>query len=121
MASKSSDAESRTPTVTACRGCCCGTERAYPNTDHVAQLERLREAVKGHARLRVSECLGPCDRGNVLVVSPSAEGRRNGARPVWLAHVLDNGAIDDVGHWVTNGGPGIGQPRDTIELYVFEP
>lgn len=115
------DSELRTPIVTACRGCCCGTERAYPGVDHVAQLDMLRDELAGHARLRVTGCLGPCERGNVVVVSPSTLGRLLGGRPAWLGHVLEREAINDIGDWVRAGGPGIVQPPNTIELYRFRP
>ncbi|MFJ9030635.1 hypothetical protein ACIRQP_19335 [Streptomyces sp. NPDC102274] len=38
------------PTVTVCRGCCCGTPRA-PHLDHAAQLADLRTSLADVASL----------------------------------------------------------------------
>jgi predicted metal-binding protein len=70
------------PTVTVCRGCCCGTRKKHPDVDHRAQLDELRASVKDVARVRTSDCLDDCKRSNVMVVSPSRSGRGDGARPV---------------------------------------
>jgi len=65
-----------------CRGCCCGTAAKHPDLDHGAQLEQLRRGLPDPARMRVSDCLDACERSNVIVVTPSAAGRRAGGRPV---------------------------------------
>jgi (2Fe-2S) ferredoxin len=92
--------------VVVCRGCCCGTERKRPGVDHDGLLERLRAGVAGAAVVATSECLGPCSDANVVVVMPSPAARRGGARPVWLAGVLDEAATDAIAAWVGAGGPG---------------
>lgn len=60
--------------VTVCRDCCCGTVKV-PG-DHAAQTARRRSAVP----VRVSACLDVCEQADAIVVQPSAEGRRAGAR-----------------------------------------
>jgi hypothetical protein len=69
----------------------------------------------------VAECLGPCDRADVVVVSPSAAGRAAGGRPVWLGHVLDEAAIDDIVSWADAGGPGVAEAPEILSLYRFAP
>jgi len=86
-----------TCTVTMCRGCCCGTHRKHPTVDHDAQLRRLRDQIGAAGQVRVSTCLGPCQRSNVAVVTPSPTARRAGARAVWLGWVLDDTTIDAIG------------------------
>lgn len=108
------------PTVSVCRGCCCGTEK-IPGVDHAAQLARLRSGLEGTATVRAVECLDACEQGNVIVVQPSAEGRRAGGRPVWLGLVNDEHAEQDVITWATAGGPGIADAPDILDLYVFQP
>ncbi|MFD6044270.1 (2Fe-2S) ferredoxin domain-containing protein [Streptomyces koyangensis] len=98
------------PTVTVCRGCCCGTPKV-PGLDHTAQLRELRQALDGTATVRVANCLDACERANIIVVQPSAEGRRHGGRPVWLGLVNDSEA----------GGPGLTDPPDILDLYAFSP
>ena len=110
----------RRPTVTVCRGCCCGTPK-IPRLDHGAQLADLRAALAGVAQVRRVDCLDACDHANVIVVQPSAEGRRSGGRPVWLGLVNDPDAAADITTWVGAGGPGLAEPPDVLDLYTFTP
>lgn len=105
-----------------CRGCCCGTVRKHPDTDHDAQLAALRAAAGSvGARVRVVDCLDACSHSNVVVVSPSAQGRAVGARPVWLEGVLDENVTAEVAAWVEAGGPGVADPPGLLDLAVFTP
>ncbi|MEV5153749.1 (2Fe-2S) ferredoxin domain-containing protein [Streptomyces werraensis] len=108
------------PTVTVCRGCCCGTPK-IPGLDHAAQLRDLRQAVGGAARVRVTDCLDACERANVIVIQPSATGRRAGGRPVWLGLVNDRDATADIAAWVASGGPGVTDSPGILDLYTFSP
>jgi hypothetical protein len=105
------------PTLTVCRGCCCGTASKHPGVDHRAQLERFRAA----GRVRVSDCLDACAYSNVVVVSPSPAGRAAGARPVWLLGVLDAETEDELAAWVRAGGPGVAEPPGMLDLRIFTP
>ncbi|EGD41222.1 hypothetical protein NBCG_04498, partial [Nocardioidaceae bacterium Broad-1] len=69
------------PTLTVCRGCCCGTERKSPGVDHAAVLSTLNAAAGESATVRVADCLGPCERADVVVVGPSTRGRPAGGKP----------------------------------------
>jgi (2Fe-2S) ferredoxin len=109
------------PLLTACRGCCCGTDRKHPDVDHAALLARLVEAVGEHGRVRTSECLGPCKQSDVVVVAPTREARRAGARPVWLRTVLSAATVDGIAAWVAAGGPGVAEPPLEVEILVFDP
>lgn len=109
------------PTVTVCRGCCCGTVKKHPTIDHGARLANLRDLVEGVANLRMSDCLGPCDRSNVVVVSPSRRGQQAGGRPRWLGHVLDARAETDISNWLRDGGPGLAQPPEALAVHLFRP
>ena len=109
------------PTITACRGCCCGTRVKHPDVDHFNQLRQLRDLSGSAARVRTSDCLGVCERSNVLVVGPSLLGRLEGAGPVWLGDVLDDDAIAGIASWVREGGPGIAEPPSTLDFYLFTP
>ncbi|MFE3098413.1 (2Fe-2S) ferredoxin domain-containing protein [Streptomyces sp. NPDC059248] len=108
------------PTVTVCRGCCCGTPK-IPGIDHAAQLRDLRTALEGKATVRVTDCLDVCEQANVVVVQPSADGRRAGGRPVWLGLVNDPDAVADIATWADDGGPGLADPPDVLGLYTFSP
>lgn len=112
-------AVSDVPTITVCRGCCCGTEKTTPGVDHVARLERLRDAADGVARVRVSDCLGPCERSDVYVVSPSREGRRAGARTVWIGRATSESVQADIVAWAAAGGPGVADPEPSVRARVF--
>ncbi|MEU3603410.1 (2Fe-2S) ferredoxin domain-containing protein [Streptomyces sp. NPDC006798] len=108
------------PTVTVCRGCCCGTPK-IPGIDHAAQLRELRTALADRATVRVTDCLDVCEQANVVVVQPSADGRRAGGRPVWLGLVNDQDATGDIAAWIEDGGPGLADPPDVLDLYSFSP
>ncbi|MCL7379893.1 (2Fe-2S) ferredoxin domain-containing protein [Streptomyces sp. 35G-GA-8] len=108
------------PTVTVCRGCCCGTPKV-PHLDHVAQLADLRASLADVASVRRTDCLDACEQANVVVIQPSAEGRRAGGRPVWLGLVNDLDAVADITTWVKNGGPGLADPPEILDLYTFAP
>ncbi|MEV6397977.1 (2Fe-2S) ferredoxin domain-containing protein [Streptomyces sp. NPDC051907] len=100
-------------TLVVCRGCCCGDARKHPGTDHQGQLDRLRAA---GVQVRTSDCLGPCGQANVIVVQPSTEGRRRGARAAWIGWALDDDCVDDVLAWVRAGGPGMAEAPQTLTL-----
>ncbi|MDT9696497.1 (2Fe-2S) ferredoxin domain-containing protein [Streptomyces sp. P17] len=105
-----------------CRGCCCGSARKHPGTDHEGQLELLRAAAAEHGfRIRTTDCLGPCDQANVIVVGPSAAGRRAGGRPTWIGFATDDDSTDEVVRWVAAGGPGVAEPPVTLELQFIDP
>jgi (2Fe-2S) ferredoxin len=108
-------------TVTVCRGCCCGTASKHPEVDHAGQVDALRAGIGDAGRVRVSECLDACERSNVVVVGPSADGRRAGARPAWLAGVLHPDTVADVVAWVRGGGPGVEDPPAVLDISGFTP
>jgi (2Fe-2S) ferredoxin len=108
--------------VVVCRGCCCGNPRKDPRTDHSAQLRRLEDIADerpSQVSVRTSDCLGPCSQANVVVVRPSALGRRGGGRPVWLALVRDLGVVDLLEGWLADGGPGLAPIPDLLSLHVI--
>jgi (2Fe-2S) ferredoxin len=107
--------------VTVCRGCCCGTARKHPGIDHAGQLARLTAGLGASGRVRVSDCLDACSESNVVVVAPSPEGRRAGARPVWLSGVLDPQCTEEIVAWVRAGGPGVCEPPVLLDLASFGP
>ncbi|MFE0517129.1 (2Fe-2S) ferredoxin domain-containing protein, partial [Streptomyces sp. NPDC058964] len=94
-------------TLVVCRGCCCGDPGKHPGADHARQLDRLRAAAAGHGfQVRTTDCLGPCDQANVVVVRPSAAGRRAGGRPTWVGFVMDDDSTEEIVRWAAAGGGG---------------
>jgi hypothetical protein len=65
--------------------------------------------------------LDACEQANVIVVQPSAEGRKAGGRPVWLGLVNNPDDAADITAWVKDGGPGLADPPDILDLYAFSP
>ncbi|MFF9323224.1 (2Fe-2S) ferredoxin domain-containing protein [Streptomyces sp. NPDC014776] len=113
-------ARQRPCTLVVCRGCCCGDARKHPGTDHAWQLQRLRAAAAEHGfQVRTTDCLGPCDQANVIVVQPSAAGRRAGGRAVWIGFTLGDDSTEEVIDWAAAGGPGVAAPPVTLELQVI--
>lgn len=109
------------PTVTVCRGCCCGTDRKHPDVDHAVLLNTLVSGIGTSGQVRVSTCLDACEWSNVVVVGPAPEHRRAGAKAVWLADMLTGDAIADVVDWVQRGGPGVEDAPRNLDLSTFSP
>lgn len=84
-----------------CRGCCCGTVAKHPDVDHGAQLEALRAALPTEVRSRLwtVDCMGSCERSNVVVVR-NAESRR------WFGDVLEGAVTADLARWIATGATG---------------
>ena len=99
-----------------CRGCCCGTTRKHPDVDHDGIAEILERASGPEAELVRVDCLWACDLSNVVVVNPTAQARRQGARPVWVTHVNTLELARAVAGWVRLGGPGFADPPPELEV-----
>ena len=84
--------------VLVCRGCCCGTQDDIDHDGHLASIRIATEQIGG--RLRVTGCIGPCDRKNVVVVrARMASGR-------WFARYfagVDQSAVDILCDWFSTG------------------
>ena len=112
-----------TATVLVCRGCCCGTEK-HADVDHQSQLDLLGEAARGllvGGRMRITDCLGPCERSNVIAVR-----HRDLARPgvrtgtTWFGGVLEPADTGRLAAWIATGA----QPADlseSLRALVFDP
>jgi hypothetical protein len=87
------------PRVLICRGCCCGTARKHPAVDHDAQVIALHTAVAGHGTVAVVDCLGRCDRSNVVVV------KRSRRPALWIGPVLDEATTATLAIWLQDGAP----------------
>lgn len=99
--------------VIVCRGCCCGSERKHPGIDHQAQVEVLQASLPGSGRLWTVDCLGPCERSNVVVIRTRAHGRQ------WFGDVLDDPVTASMAAWI--GAGAIGAPPPLIASRAFEP
>lgn len=109
-------------TLVVCRGCCCGDRRKHPGFDHAWQLDRLRAAASGGGfAVRTTDCLGPCDQANVIVVQPSAAGRLAGARAVWVGFNMDDDGTEELIAWAESGGPGVTAAPAALELQFIKP
>jgi (2Fe-2S) ferredoxin len=85
-------------------------------------LARLRTFAAAHPQLtavRTSECLGPCEQADVVVVRPSPDGRRHGGRPVWFG-LVDEYSAERLLEWVAAGGPGLAPIPDLLVLHRID-
>ncbi|MCW2607590.1 MAG: hypothetical protein JWO60_2283 [Frankiales bacterium] len=86
-------------TVLLCRGCCCGTSRAF---DHLAQEDALLAVPD--ADVRVVDCLDECDRANVAVVRRPHLPRKE--RDLWLGGLTTARATAALVDWLQDGAAG---------------
>lgn len=52
--------------VLVCRGCCCGTQDGVDHDGHLSAI--TADTVDAGGSVKVTKCIGPCDRKNVVVV-----------------------------------------------------
>lgn len=89
-----------TTRVLLCDACCCGTERKHPGVDHAAIRERLGSAAESTGgRSRRVDCLGVCERSNVVVVKTRSSGT------FWIGEVLDEPVVAALESWIRRGAP----------------
>jgi hypothetical protein len=98
--------------VLVCRGCCCGRERKHPGVDHAGQVDDVRAALPVGGQLWEVECLGACERSNVVVVR-SAGHRR------WFGPILDEPITSALATWLSAGAPG--DPPEPLLSHEFAP
>ncbi|MFI5623984.1 (2Fe-2S) ferredoxin domain-containing protein [Nocardioides sp. NPDC051685] len=89
--------------------------------DHAGLVADLGDHLGSRASLRVTGCLWVCGAANVVVVSPGADARRSGARPVWFARILDPEANAAIASWVHAGGPGLAPLPELLQQHLTLP
>lgn len=107
------------PGLTAC-SLCAGETLGDHDPSPDGQLGRLRAlADAGLARLSLVECLDECERGDVVVVRPSREGRTCGGRPVWFEQLAGEERSAGLAAWLGDGGPGLAPLPGALEPVVI--
>jgi hypothetical protein len=101
--------------LTVCRGCCCGHDDPVEAQE---RLDHLRQTLP-QTSIRTSDCLGPCERKEVIVVSPSSTQRRRGIRPIWLGWMSSAPSFDELTNWIRDGGPGASKLPEGLGIHVF--
>jgi hypothetical protein len=69
--------------VKLCRGCCCGVKpgQKLGAEDRAIALKQLEQV---GIEVEFTDCLGPCEKGDIAVVLPTATERKLGHKPLWL-------------------------------------
>lgn len=82
-----------TTSLLICNGCCCGhPEKGNPALPKARlQADWATQGLERAVRLRFVDCLGPCERANVVVVKMASEA-------VWLAD-LTTADYDALAAW----------------------
>jgi hypothetical protein len=97
--------------VLVCRGCCCGTQDGI---DHDRHLAIIREAPKNAAgRIKVTNCIGPCDRKNVVVVRTRQHDDRWRSR--YFAAVNDS-EVEALRLWFASGTVQAAEPPELANI-----
>ncbi|MEM9135262.1 MAG: hypothetical protein AAF962_26285 [Actinomycetota bacterium] len=81
--------------------------------DHEALLTSIRTVVaESEARLRVTDCLGPCAHANVVAV-------RRGPERLWFGNLLGHAITESLAEWAAGGARGDVPPE--LEIFRFNP
>jgi hypothetical protein len=93
--------------VLVCRGCCCARDDLEASA--ARQLDAVRAAVSvvAGARIRRTDCLGPCSSKNVIAIRHrhlDTPGRRHGT--TWLGGLDDGVPLTDLESWLRVGAVG---------------
>ncbi|MBN8424367.1 (2Fe-2S) ferredoxin domain-containing protein [Microbacterium esteraromaticum] len=107
-------------TVVVCRGGDCGSRIKHPDTDHAAQLAKVRNAAGDQSVVTVSRCLDACEHSNVIVLVPDADSENAGATPVWVGEVNDAEVTADILEVMDHPGDLPDVPV-VVELHTFRP
>ena len=114
------DKTSLTATLLVCRGCCCGTAK-HDDVDHDRQVAVIRAAVAElpGARLRLTDCLGPCGSSNVVAVR-HRDLNRPGVRvsTTWLGGLLETASTDALANWIRTGAAPHHAPDALVGLRI---
>ena len=84
--------------VLICRGCCCGTQQGVDHDGHLGVITAA--AVDAGGRVKVTKCIGPCDRKNVVVVRTRAPQSR------WVARyyqAVEGAEVESLRTWFASG------------------
>ncbi len=85
----------------------------HPDVDHDAELASARAAAAAAgARFWTTDCLGRCERSNVVVV------RAGGSRR-WFGEMLAGPEVDALAAWITGGARSPVPPR--LSVHEFDP
>lgn len=108
----------RVPGLTVC-GTCAGESLGGPDDGARDEQMRVLRDLAGElgAALTVVDCLDACERGDVVVVRPSAAGRAIGAAPVWLQRLAGPSAMGELREWLAAGGPGVAAEPSGLERH----
>ena len=72
--------------VKICRGCCCGKKTGQSSGADLREtaLSMLHEF---NVQVETTECLGPCEQGDIVVILPTLSERLSGLKPLWFGQM----------------------------------
>lgn len=98
-----------------CHDCCCGTTRKHPGVDHEGLRAELPALADDEVRVQVVDCLGECERSNVVLVRDLRRPRAE--RDAWFGDLLDGDDVRDLAGWVSGA---CGSVPATLAHKAFE-
>jgi hypothetical protein len=91
-------------TVLVCRGCCCARGELESSANEQLAVVRAAAAIVPGARVRITDCLGPCSSKNVIAIRHrrlDTPGVRHGT--TWLGEFGDDAPLDAIAAWLGDG------------------
>lgn len=91
-------------TALVCRGCCCARDELAPSAERQLAAVRAAAATVKGARVRQTDCLGPCASKNVIAVRHRRlDTPRVRLGTTWLGGLTDNAPLDSLEAWLRRG------------------
>lgn len=80
----------------------------------------MEDGVGESARVKVVRCISECKKSNVVVVRPSKEARKAGAKNIWLGRIVSARTMRQIARWVRAGGPGVVDRPKELDQHYFK-
>ena len=84
--------------VLVCRGCCCGTQDGPDHEQHLVAITAA--TIEAAGRVKITNCIGRCDRKNVVVVRSRPPSGRWTAR---YFSAVDDREVEALCSWFSSG------------------
>jgi (2Fe-2S) ferredoxin len=102
--------------ITICRGCCCGVATGR-HQGAERRLSELQALIEFGYQIVTSDCLGPCQQGDIIVLS---EGIRS-SKPLWFREMHVQSLHELFVEWIRSGRADLTGQFELLLEQQFQP